>query len=126
MEKGKTIPTVVFDYTSFLGAPSKNKMTFLDILTSIAPVFATVWKDSVQEQAIPEDRLWERASKTLSTQHSDESNLIRLFRLAKQEGIAELTLIMPYELDESQIALIREKTDITILCTSENEFKISL
>ncbi|GLO60827.1 hypothetical protein MACH09_13350 [Vibrio sp. MACH09] len=125
MEKNEAV-SVVFDYTSFLGASSKKKLTFIEILSSIAPVFTTVWKDSVKDLTAPEDRLWQQASKSLSTRSSDERNLIRLVRLAKLEGIGELTLMMPYELDRNQIELIAEKTNTTIQHTAQDQFTINL
>ncbi|WCE30968.1 transporter [Vibrio sp. SCSIO 43137] len=125
MEKNETV-SAVFDYTSFLGASCKKKWTFLEILTSIAPVFSTVWKDSLNDSARPEDRLWEQAFNTLSAQNSDESNLIRLVKLAKIEGIGELKLMMPYELDQQQLELISEKTNAKILHVDKDEFVIGL
>lgn len=125
MERNEAV-SVVFDYTSFLGASSKKKLTFMEILSSIAPVFTTVWKDSVQDLTAPEDRLWQQAINSLSSQSSDEKNLIRLVRLAKLEGIGELTLMMPYELDKNQIAIIAEKTDAKIQHTAQDQFTISL
>lgn len=125
MEKNETV-SAVFDYTSFLGASCKKKWTFLEILTSIAPVFSTVWKDSLNDSVRPEDRLWEQAFNTLSAQNSDESNLIRLVKLAKIEGIGELKLMMPYELDQQQLELISEKTNAKILHVSKDEFVIGL
>jgi len=125
MEKNETV-SAVFDYTSFLGASCKKKWTFLEILTSIAPVFSTVWKDSLNDSARPEDRLWEQAFNTLSAQNSDESNLIRLVKLAKIEGIGELKLMMPYELDQQQLELISEKTNAKILHVAKDEFVIGL
>jgi len=125
MEKNETV-SAVFDYTSFLGASCKKKWTFLEILTSIAPVFSTVWKDSLNDSVRPEDRLWEQAFNTLSAQNSDESNLIRLVKLAKIEGIGELKLMMPYELDQQQLELISEKTNAKILHVAKDEFVIGL
>ena len=125
MEK-QEITSVVFDYTSFLGASCKKKWTFFEIVTSIAPVFGSVWKSRTDELREPQDRLWEDAFNTLSTQSSDESNLIRLVNLAKQQGIDELKLMMPYELDEEQVKLIAEKTDSKIVLSAQDEFTISI
>ncbi len=64
---------VVFDYTTFLGASCNKKWTFLEAMTSFAPIFGTVWKDSIKELSSPEDRLWEMALKSLSTRCTEES-----------------------------------------------------
>lgn len=125
MEKDETV-SVVFDYTSFLGASCKKKWTFLEILTSIAPVFTTVWNDSIKDLSKPEDRLWQQAFNNLSAQTSDEINLIRLVNLAKHEGIGELKLMMPYELDDIQIEVIAEQTNSEILHSAQDEFIINI
>lgn len=117
---------VVFDYTTFLGASCNKKWTFLEAMTSFAPIFGTVWKDSIKELSSPEDRLWEMALKSLSTRCSDEANLISLVRLAKLEGIEELKLVMPYALDSEQIQLIQNKSQSLIKNTKPDEFIITL
>ncbi|AEH33488.1 transporter [Vibrio anguillarum] len=117
---------VVFDYTTFLGASCNKKWTFLEAMTSFAPIFGTVWKDSIKELSSPEDRLWEMALKSLSTRRSDEANLISLVRLAKLEGIEELKLVMPYALDSEQIQLIQNKSQSLIKNTKPDEFIITL
>ncbi|ASF99606.1 transporter [Vibrio sp. V09_P4A23P171] len=117
---------VVFDYTTFLGASCNKKWTFLEAMTSFAPIFGTVWKDSIKELSSPEDRLWEMALKSLSTRRSDEANLISLVRLAKLEGIEELKLVMPYALDSEQIQLIQNKSQSLIKNTKPDEFLITL
>jgi len=116
----------VFDYTTFLGASCNKKWTFLEAMTSFAPIFGTVWKDSIKELSSPEDRLWEMALKSLSTRRSDEANLISLVRLAKLEGIEELKLVMPYALDSEQIQLIQNKSQSLIKNTKPDEFIITL
>lgn len=117
---------VVFDYTTFLGASCNKKWTFLEAMTSFAPIFGTVWKNSIKELSSPEDRLWEMALKSLSTRRSDEANLISLVRLAKLEGIEELKLVMPYALDSEQIQLIQNKSQSLIKNTKPDEFIITL
>ncbi|MEZ9856656.1 transporter, partial [Vibrio breoganii] len=74
--------------------------------TTIAPVFSTVWRDSIKELGTPEDRLWQMALKSMSTRKSDESNIVTLLKLAKLEGINELKVVMPYSLEEEQIEYI--------------------
>ncbi|MBE4591532.1 transporter [Vibrio navarrensis] len=115
-----------FDYTSFLGASCNKKWTFLEAMTTFAPVFSTVWKDSIAELAKPEDRLWDAALKAMSSRRSDESNLVTLLRLAKLEGIDELTVVMPYALEPRQIDFIQSRSDSVINCYEQDVFTIHL
>ncbi|CDT97654.1 conserved hypothetical protein [Vibrio coralliirubri] len=117
---------VEFDYTTFLGASCSKKWTFLEALTTIAPVFSTVWRDSIKELASPEDRLWQMALKSMSTRKSDESNIVTLLKLAKLEGINELKVVMPYSLEEEQIEYIESRSHLVIAGNFGEEFTIKL
>lgn len=117
---------VEFDYTTFLGASCSKKWTFLEALTTIAPVFSTVWRDSIKELASPEDRLWQMALKSMSTRKSDESNIVTLLKLAKLEGINELKVVMPYSLEEEQIEYIESRSHLMIAGNTGEELTIKL
>ncbi|CSB11523.1 transporter [Vibrio cholerae] len=52
--------------------------------------------------------------------------MITLVKLAKQEGIDELTLVMPYALDEQQLTTIQSKSAAHIESTNQEEFLIKL
>ncbi len=104
----------VFDYTHFLGVSCTKKLNFSDIIASFAPVFGTVWQDTVKESQNHEQRLWELALASLSTRRSDEANLIALLQLAQSEGIEELTLVMPYALDGQQLVTIKQNIDVEL------------
>ncbi|PTO54258.1 transporter [Vibrio splendidus] len=117
---------VEFDYTTFLGASCSKKWTFLEALTTIAPVFSTVWRDSIKELASPEDRLWQMALKSMSTRKSDESNIVTLLKLARLEGINELKVVMPYSLEEEQIEYIEARSHLVIAENTGEEFTIKL
>ncbi|ENM5773681.1 transporter [Vibrio mimicus] len=122
----KTRISAVFDYTTFLGVSCTKKWTFAEAISSFAPVFGIAWLDTIKEQQSPQERLWDIALKKLSTRRSDESNLITLVKLAKQEGIDELTLVMPYALDEQQLTAIQVKSAAQIESTNQEEFLIRL
>ena len=122
----QTETRVEFDYTTFLGASCSKKWTFLEALTTIAPVFSTVWRDSIKELASPEDRLWQMALKSMSTRKSDESNIVTLLKLAKLEGINELKVVMPYSLEDEQIDYIESRSHLVIADNSGEEFTIKL
>ncbi|MEJ3601055.1 transporter [Vibrio vulnificus] len=117
---------VEFDYTSFLGASCSKKWTFLEALTTFAPVFGVMWKNSIAELSEPEDRLWDAALKSMSSRRSDESNLVTLLKLAKLEGIDELTVVMPYALESTQIDFIQNRSESKIDCREQDVFVIRL
>ncbi len=125
MEKQQRI-CAVFDYTTFLGASCSKKWTFSEALKSFAPVFGTVWHDTVKDRKSPDERLWEVALTRLSSRHSDESNLVTLVKLAKLEGIEEIRLVMPYALDEQQIDVIQHQSNSDIKVGKQDEFIITL
>ncbi len=64
--------------------------------------------------------------KSLSASRSDESNLATLLKLAKVEGIHELWVVMPYELDGDQLERLRAKTAATIQNQQQDELLVRL
>ncbi|KOO08280.1 hypothetical protein [Vibrio hepatarius] len=121
--QGKT--SVVFDYTSFLGASCTKKWTFLEAMSTFAPIFSLAWKNTIKETISVEDRLWDQALKSLSANRSDESNIVTLVELAKSEGLAELKLVMPYELDSEQIQRVSSKTHANVQRSQQDELIIT-
>lgn len=119
---GKT--SVVFDYTSFLGASCSKKWTFLEAMSTFAPIFSLMWKNTIKETLSVEDRLWDQAMKSLSANRSDEANIITLLQLAKIEGIEELKVVMPYELDTEQLERVRLKAAVDISPLAQDELII--
>lgn len=121
--QGKT--SVVFDYTSFLGASCTKKWTFLEAMSTFAPIFSLAWKNTIKETISVEDRLWDQALKSLSANRSDESNIVTLVELAKSEGLVELKLVMPYELDSEQIQRVSSKTHANVQRSQQDELIIT-
>lgn len=117
--------SVVFDYTSFLGASCTKKWTFLEAMSTFAPIFSLAWKNTIKETISVEDRLWDQALKSLSANRSDESNIVTLVELAKSEGLAELKLVMPYELDSEQIQRVSSKTHANVQRSQQDELIIT-
>lgn len=115
---------IVFDYTTFLGTDSKKKWTFLEAFSSIAPVFGLTWKDTLEQEKNPQQRFVDKAFSSLSAQSSDESNIIRLAEIARLEGIKELKLMMPYELDQKQLDNISQESEAEISRSAQDEFMI--
>ncbi|MDA0147390.1 MULTISPECIES: transporter [Vibrio] len=116
---------VVFDYTSFLGASCSKKWTFLEAISSIAPIFGLAWKDGIKSQETAEERLWNQAMKSLSASRSDESNIHTLLKLAKTEGIHEIKLVMPYELEQEQIERLKKRSKVDIQNLQQDELMIT-
>ncbi|WP_299015081.1 hypothetical protein [uncultured Photobacterium sp.] len=111
---------VVFDYTSFLSASCKHRMTFFDALKALIPAFEVSWTSSLPSGLTESEKLQMQALKVLSTNVSDSSNLIRLLRLARAEKILELVIALPYALDEDQLDQIEQKAGCRITIAADN------
>ncbi|MCG9679897.1 transporter [Vibrio sp. Isolate23] len=122
--QGKT--SVVFDYTSFLGASCSKKWTFLEAMSTFAPIFSLAWKSSIKEAISAEDRLWDQAMKSLSASRSDEANILILMQIARSEGIEELKVVMPYELEQEQIESLETRSNTSIESDQQDELFITL
>ncbi|EED27080.1 hypothetical protein [Vibrio sinaloensis] len=94
-------------------------------MSTFAPIFSLAWKDTIKETVSVEDRLWEQALKSLSTSRSDEVNIVTLVQLAKSEGIKEIKLVMPYELDNEQIERMSSRAHANIQRLQQDEFMIT-
>ncbi|AXY00890.1 transporter [Vibrio alfacsensis] len=117
---------IEFDYTSFLGASGSKKWTFVEAFSTIAPIFGLLWKQNIAELSKPEDRLWEAALKSMSSRQSDESNLVKLVKLAQHEGIQELRVVMPYSLDSEQIEYIEARSQLKVDITEQDVLNLKL
>lgn len=73
-----------------------------------------------------ESRLWNKAFNVLSSRKSDECNLLALIDIARTEGVAELKLLMPYDLDPEQLLSIREYSKGLINDSDHDELMITL
>lgn len=114
---------IEFDYSSFLINSSKQKWTFSQALKSMIPTFGTVWNASVHDKTPPQERLRLEALQVLSSHINDESNIIRLIRLARIEGITDLQVKLPYILDDEQVRYILDNTH-TEISQSNAEFDL--
>jgi len=106
---------IEFDYSLFLVDSTKQKWTFSQALKSLIPMFGTVWNASVHDSTPLQERLRLEALQVLSSHINDESNIVRLIRLARIEGITDLHIKLPYTLDTEQIAYILDNTYTNIL-----------
>ncbi len=110
---------IVFDYTNFLGECSDHHWTFVE-------VFGLHWFSDNDKAKDVGQKLWESAMHKMSTQHSDEDNIIELIRLAKKLNIATLKLIMPYELPRDQVQKIEDQSQVRLDSTRPEEFVVQL
>lgn len=119
--------SVVFDYTSFLGISSQQKWTFADALHYFSSSEeADVNKENSTDSCELEGRLWKKAINVLSSRKSDESNLLALIDIARAEGIEELKLLMPYDLDPEQLLAIKKHTKELVDDRDHDELFITL
>ena len=63
--------------------------------------------------------------KSLSASRSDESNIHTLLKLAKTEGIHEIKLVMPYELEQEQIERLKKRSKVDIQNLQQDELMIT-
>ncbi|MGF1909889.1 transporter [Vibrio kasasachensis] len=118
--------SVVFDYTSFLGEAYSKRWTFFEAISTISPAFSIAGEGSVEQSSTPEERLKNQAMKSLSASRSDESNIHTLLELAKTEGIHQLHLVMPYELEQEQLERIKERLKVNITNLEQDELMVTL
>ncbi len=121
----KSSPSVVFDYTSFLGVSSQQKWTFTDAFHFLSS------SEEINEQNQTdlcelEGRLWNKALNVLSSRKSDECNLLALIEIARSEGVKKLKLLMPYDLEPEQLLLIHEHSKEIINDSEHDELMITL
>ena len=111
---------VVFDYTSFLSASCKHRMTFSDALKALIPAFEISWTSSLPKELTESEKLQMQALKVLSTNTSDSNNLIRLLRLARAEQIDELLITLVFLMMQQQHYNLMKKVLKQLLQISKN------
>lgn len=119
-------PSVVFDYTHFLCDSQQAKWTFFDVFRSLLPTFNAVLQHQAEEGLSVSDKLKSKAANVLSFQVTDAVNLIRLIELAKRESISQLDVLMPYQLDNEQLAQIRAQTQATIKAEDDSAERLHI
>ncbi|RQW63395.1 transporter [Vibrio viridaestus] len=118
--------SVVFDYTTFLGTSSQKKWTFVDAFHFFSASDELEQNPDDSEQNELEVRLWTKALNVLSSRKSDEANLLALISIAKSEGIEELKLLMPYDLEPDQLTSIRKHSKDIVSDSEHDELFIML
>lgn len=128
MDKSQRI-TANFDYTDFLAYSSASpKWRFIDALQSIVPIFSTTWRHQLASEGMQdrEQLLWESALLHLSSTNGDESNLSRLMKLARSQGIECLMLSLPYSFEATQIEDIEVKGRVEIKVLDDEHWKVKI
>ncbi|PSW18249.1 hypothetical protein C9I98_17905 [Photobacterium sanctipauli] len=113
--------SVVFDYTTFLSASCKQKVTFVDALKALIPAFEVSWTSSMPNGMTESEKLQMQALRVLSTNISDVNNIIRLLRLARAEHIDELVIQLPYALEDDQLVQIETRAMCKVIILDDHE-----
>ncbi|KAA9001967.1 hypothetical protein FJU30_06725 [Affinibrenneria salicis] len=97
---------VCFDYVGFLSASCKKRWRFVEAIYGVMPIFGMVLRRPRVARDSPKEQLNALALQVVSTQLSDETNIVRLITLAQQQGVGMFDIRLPYALSERQIAAI--------------------
>lgn len=111
---------VIFDYTKFLSKSCQQRLSFMDALKYLIPLFEATVKTMGKNNLSCAERLEKKALKILSSHTSDINNLIRLSSLAKQEGIMRLVVYLPYSLEEQQLIELKSEIKGTVDFVKDN------
>ncbi|KUI99329.1 hypothetical protein [Vibrio sp. MEBiC08052] len=93
----------VFDYTAFLDVACHKHWTIFEAFFHTEYVVHDETSQMTCQELAPDERLWRKALQSLSLGRSDQENLMILSKLAKEEGINALQVMMPYALDAQQL-----------------------
>lgn len=100
---------VCINYIDFLSASCRKRWSFVDAIYGVIPFFGIVTrKTAAAPRAVPEN-LKDLALQIISTQVSDEINIVRLITLAGQQQIERVEILLPYTLSDAQLATIRQE-----------------
>lgn len=100
---------ICFDYMDFLSASCKKQWRFVDAIYGVMPFFGMVLKSQASASQTRKEQLKALALQVVSTQVSDETNIVRLIDLAQQQGLAVFDIKLPYALDKQQLAAIQQE-----------------
>lgn len=112
---------VCLDYMDFLSASCKKQWRFVDAIYGVMPIFGMVLKSGAAESQTRKEQLKALALQVVSTQLSDETNIIRLIDLARQQQLAVFDIQLPYALDAEQLAAIEKKCANRVVVTQTGE-----
>ncbi|WP_431222386.1 hypothetical protein ACQ86O_18915 [Serratia sp. L9] len=112
---------VCFDYMDFLSASCKKQWRFVDAIYGVMPIFGMVLKSHTAGAQTSKEQLKELALQVVSTQVSDETNILRLIDLAMQQQLAVFDIQLPYPLEAEQLAAIAKECADGVVVTQVGE-----
>lgn len=113
--------TASFNYMEYLSASCKKQWSFLDAIYGVLPFFGMVLRSRTTHEKSKQDKLNALALQVVSTQVSDEINIVRLIELAQQQNIYSVDIHLPYGLDEDQLAAIHRECKHPLALTQNDE-----
>ncbi|MBJ7220927.1 MULTISPECIES: hypothetical protein [unclassified Brenneria] len=112
---------ICIDYTDYLAALCNKRWRFMDAMYGVLPIFGMVTKAPLARQTAPKDRLKVLALQVLSTQVSDETNIVRLIALARRQGLDAFDIQLPYPLTHEQLSVIGEEFHDSLSLTQRDD-----
>lgn len=102
-----------FNYTHFLCEPREKECSFYHFVMEHLSAF---WAPSSVSTSsyFTNETFIRSARRSLSSIYSDESNLTTLIKEARKQNFRELNIILPYALDETELASLRTLTNVHI------------
>ncbi|KAA8729794.1 hypothetical protein [Ewingella americana] len=98
-----------FDYMEYLSASCKKQWSFIDAIYGVLPFFGMVLRSRTSQEKSKQERLRSLALQVVSTQVSDETNIVRLIELAEQQGLYSVDINLPYALNDEQLNTIKKE-----------------
>ncbi|QUT13559.1 hypothetical protein [Rahnella inusitata] len=116
-----------FDYMEYLSASCKKKWSFVDAIYGVMPFFGMVLKSRSQKDKSKQESLRALALQVVSTQVSDETNIVRLIELAEQQGMYNIDITLPYSLTDDQLTAIKvECKHLVQLCQNNDHLMVQI
>lgn len=109
------------DYMDFLSASCKKQWRFIDAIYGVMPIFGMVLKSHAPEAQTRKEQFKALALQVVSTQASDETNIIRLIDLAMQQQLAVFDIQLPYPLAVEQLSSIEKECADRVAVTQVGE-----
>jgi hypothetical protein len=112
---------ICFDYMDFLSASCKKHWRFVDAIYGVMPIFGMVLKSRAATAQTGKEHLKELALQVVSTQVSDETNIVRLIALAQRQELAVFDIQLPYALEQDQLDAIQRRCAAKIALAQNGE-----
>lgn len=110
-----------FNYMEYLSASCKKQWSFLDAIFGVLPFFGMVLRSRATQEKSRQDALNALALQVVSTQVSDEINIVRLIELAQQQQMYSIDIHLPYSLTAEQLAAIEQECKHPLTLTQNDE-----